>query len=51
MATYYENKDLKNRAGVYQIRNLVNGKIYVGSSINLKQRKTSHFSKLRKTST
>lgn len=48
MATYYENKDLKNRAGVYQIRNLVNGKIYVGSSRNLKQRKTSHFSKLRK---
>ena len=48
MATYYENKDLKNRAGVYQIRNLVNGKIYVGSSVNLKQRKANHFSKLKK---
>ena len=46
MATYYENKDLKNRAGVYQIRNLVNGKIYVGSSINLRQRKCAHMTKL-----
>lgn len=47
MATYYENKDLKNRAGVYQIRNLVNGKIYVGSSKNLYHRCYSHFNMLK----
>ena len=30
-----EYKQKKNRMGVFQIRNTVNGKIYVGSSLNL----------------
>jgi group I intron endonuclease len=37
-------------SGIYQIRNLINNKIYVGSSINLKNRKNTHFHKLRKNS-
>lgn len=36
-----------NSAGIYQILNLVNGKIYVGSSINLDRRKIDHWSRLR----
>ncbi len=36
-----------NSAGIYQIINLVNGKIYVGSSNNLYNRKKSHLSCLR----
>jgi group I intron endonuclease len=35
-------------SGVYQIRNLVNGKCYVGSSKNLKRRKKEHFVYLKK---
>jgi group I intron endonuclease len=38
----------KYNCGIYQIRNLVNGKIYIGQSTNLSHRKSSHFSKLRK---
>lgn len=34
-------------SGVYEILNLVNGKRYVGSSINLKSRRWRHFSNLR----
>ncbi len=33
--------------GIYRIRNLVNGKIYIGSSLNLRRRKLVHFSCLR----
>lgn len=33
--------------GVYQIRNIKNNKVYVGSSINLEQRKSTHFSALK----
>jgi len=36
-----------NSAGIYQILNLVNGKIYIGSAINLRQRRNEHFSRLR----
>ena len=44
----YEDKYLKNKSGIYQIRNLVNNKIYVGSSNNLYRRKTyEHFRELR----
>jgi group I intron endonuclease len=32
--------------GIYQIRNKVNGKVYIGQSINLEQRKKHHFSLL-----
>jgi group I intron endonuclease len=35
-------------SGVYQIRNLVNGKRYVGSSINLKKREKEHIGNLKK---
>lgn len=34
-------------SGIYQIRNLVNGKIYVGQSVDLYKRKHTHFSMLR----
>ena len=34
-------------SGIYQILNLVNGKIYVGSSNNLYNRRKSHLSRLR----
>jgi group I intron endonuclease len=33
--------------GIYQIRNLINGHLYIGQSINLSGRKSVHFSKLR----
>ena len=33
--------------GIYQIRNLLNGKIYVGSSVNLNTRRIRHFRDLR----
>lgn len=32
--------------GIYQIRNIIGGKIYIGSAINLEGRKRGHFSKL-----
>ncbi|MBK5239816.1 GIY-YIG nuclease family protein [Clostridium sp.] len=35
------------KGGIYKILNLVNGKMYVGSSINLKKRKEKHFSQLK----
>lgn len=35
-------------SGIYIIKNLVNNKVYVGSSINLESRKSKHFWMLRK---
>ena len=35
-------------AGVYQIRNLINNKIYIGSTVNLNRRKCNHYSDLRR---
>lgn len=40
-------ESIPKKSGIYQIRNLVNGKIYVGSSVNLNRRKNKHFYKLR----
>jgi len=37
---------MKKTAGIYKIVNLINEKIYVGSSINLKSRKYDHFRRL-----
>ena len=37
---------LKNKSGVYQIRNLINDKVYVGSSNNLYIRRSVHFNYL-----
>lgn len=47
----YENplpvsKELMAR-GIYKIINIVNNKFYVGSAVDLKRRKTRHFSELR----
>jgi len=39
----------KKQAGIYQIRNLVNGKIYIGSSISLPERWAEHKRTLRRT--
>lgn len=39
--------DLRDKSGVYQIRNLQNGKLYIGSTENLLTRKTAHFSALK----
>ena len=38
---------MKNNTGIYQIVNLLNNKKYIGSSINLKKRKTNHFNNLK----
>ena len=35
------------RSGIYQIRNKVNGKLYIGSSCQLKKRKYEHFRNLK----
>lgn len=48
----YAPKEIKrftkeNNCGIYQIKNKVNGKIYVGSSKTLDRRKTQHFSDLK----
>lgn len=44
---FYTNNELKNKSGIYQIRNLVNGKLYIGSAVNLYDRKSQHFSDLK----
>jgi group I intron endonuclease len=41
-------KEKKTNCGVYKIVNMLDGKIYVGSSISLKNRKYEHFRALRK---
>lgn len=39
-------EDLRGKAGIYKIVNAINGKVYVGSSINLHNRKKNHFTTL-----
>jgi group I intron endonuclease len=34
-------------SGIYKIENLINGKIYIGSTCNFKQRKSDHYKTLR----
>ncbi|WP_198174978.1 GIY-YIG nuclease family protein [Spirosoma arboris] len=41
-------KELYNAAGIYEIRNLVNGKVYIGSAIRFKPRFNGHKSQLRR---
>lgn len=36
------------KTGIYKIQNTLNGKCYIGSSINFKARKMQHFGKLKK---
>lgn len=38
--------ELRN-IGIYRIKNKINGKVYIGSSINLRKRKREHFNCLR----
>ena len=38
---------MDKKSGIYQIRNLVNDKRYIGQSINLHKRKSDHFSSLK----
>ena len=45
---FYPDEDLKCKSGIYQIRNLVNDKIYIGSTENLLIRKKYHFYTLKK---
>ena len=44
----YTDSELKGKGGIYQIRNVVNEKVYVGSSVNLINRRAEHFRQLRK---
>ena len=37
----------KNGSGIYQIKNLENGKLYIGSAVDFKRRKRQHFFNLR----
>ena len=41
------NQNIKNKMGIYQIVNLIDGKKYIGSSNNLYKRKMHHFWSLR----
>lgn len=43
-----EIKELKIVSGIYRIRNIINGKIYIGSSINIKGRLGDHLNDLKK---
>lgn len=49
---YYVNKlrgvGMRRCSGIYQIRNIVNGNLYIGQSINLDNRRRGHFESLRK---
>jgi group I intron endonuclease len=38
---------MESNSGIYQIRNIINNKVYVGSAVNLNDRKSCHFSMLR----
>ena len=40
-------ESIPKKSGIYQIRNLVNGKVYVGSAVNLRARMQSHFGELK----
>lgn len=40
-------ENIEHKPGVYQIRNLINGIVYIGSAVDLYQRMHGHFSNLR----
>ncbi len=40
-------KQIKHRYGIYMIKNLANGKVYIGQTKNLQSRYNGHLSKLR----
>ena len=39
-------KDITTSSGIYQIRNIVNGKVYVGSAVNIVRRWAKHRNEL-----
>ena len=39
---------IKRQSGIYKIVNEENGKVYVGKSVDVKERKYKHFDKLRR---
>ena len=43
---FYTDKEISKKSGIYQIRNLINNKLYIGSSNNLRTRKNSHLNEL-----
>lgn len=43
----YTKKELKNKSGVYKIRNIVNNKFYIGSALDLRDRYKGHLTLLR----
>lgn len=45
--TLYPIIELKGKSGIYQIRNLVNNKVYIGSALDLYQRRCQHYSLLK----
>ena len=45
--TLYPIIELKGKSGIYQIRNLVNNKVYIGSTLDFYERRRDHFSLLR----
>ena len=45
---HFDFNDIPNKAGVYYIYNIQNGKAYVGSSRDLRKRFNGHLNKLRK---
>ena len=44
----FEKRELRKKSGVYKIVNIVNGKIYVGSAVDIAQRFRNHESDLEK---
>ena len=43
-----DNKDLRDRSGIYAVVNKINNHLYIGKAINLSSRKSDHFTALRK---
>ena len=48
MARFDKSNNMPKVPGVYIIRNTINGKCYVGSTVNLRSRKFDHFTSLQK---
>lgn len=46
-STFYPLKELDKICGIYKIRNIINNKFYIGSALDMKDRKKGHFSRLR----
>jgi group I intron endonuclease len=41
-----DDKEIKKKFGIYSIKNILNGKMYIGSSVDLYLRKNTHFKQL-----